>query len=80
MKIELSRHARNNTRLYKISEIDIIEAIESPDILDMEENKMIAVKKYLDKFSGYPLKVVYEKIDKEVFIITAYPLKKKSWR
>jgi hypothetical protein len=34
----------------------------------------------LDKFSGYPLKVVYEKVEDEIFIVTVYPLKRKIWR
>lgn len=54
--------------------------VESPDVPTKEENRMVAMKNFQDKFSGYPLKVVYEKIENEFFIITAYPLKKKIWR
>ncbi len=68
MKIKLSRHARNNARLYKIFETDIIETIELPDLSDIEGNKIIAVKKFPGRFSGYSLKVVYEEIDKEIFM------------
>ncbi len=78
--MEISRHARNNMRLYNISEKDIVDAINSPDTLDKEGNKVMAMKKFLDKYSGYPLKVVYEKIENAIFVITAYPLKKKMWR
>jgi hypothetical protein len=78
--MKISRHARNNMRLYKISERDIMSAVESPDVSTKEENRMVAMKKFRDKFSGYPLKVVYEKIENEIFILTAYPLKKKMWR
>ncbi len=78
--MEISRHARNNMRLYNISERDIGSAIDSPDTSDKEGNKVVAVKKFPDKYSGYPLKVVYEKIENEIFVITAYPLKKKMWR
>lgn len=78
--MKISRHARNNMRLYKISERDIMSAVESPDVLTKEENRMVAMKKFRNKFSGYPLKVVYEKIENEIFILTAYPLKKKMWR
>jgi hypothetical protein len=78
--MKISRHARNNMRLYKISEDDIMSAVESPDVSATEENRMIAMKKFRDKFSGYPLKVVYEKIKGEIFILTAYPLKKKMGR
>lgn len=78
--MKFSRHARNNMRLYNISERDISEILDLPDILDREGIKMIAIKKYQNRFSGYPLKVVYEKREDEIFIITAYPLKKKLWR
>jgi hypothetical protein len=78
--MKFSRHARNNMRLYNISERDISEILYLPDILDREGIKMIAIKKYQNRFSGYPLKVVYEKREDEIFIITAYPLKKKLWR
>ena len=78
--MEISRHARNNIRLYNISERDILSAIDSPDVSGREGDKVVAVKKFQDKFSGFPLKVVYEKIGNELFIITAYPIKKKKWR
>jgi hypothetical protein len=78
--MEISRHARNNMRLYNISERDILNAIDSPDVSGREGDKVVAVKKFQDKFSGFPLKVVYEKIGNELFIITAYPIKKKMWR
>jgi hypothetical protein len=78
--MEISRHARNNMRLYNISERDILNAIDSPDVSGREGDKVVAVKKFQDKFSGFPLKVVYEKIGNKLFIITAYPIKKKMWR
>lgn len=78
--MEISRHARNNMRLYNISEGDMIEAIESPDVSGKEGDKEVVMKKFHDKFSGFPLKVVYEKIGNELFVITAYPMKKKMWR
>lgn len=78
--MKISRHARNNMRLYKISESDILDTIELPEITDMEEDRIIAIKSFYDKFSDYPLKVVYTKEKDEIFIISAYPLKKKIWR
>ena len=78
--MRLTRHAKNNMRLYNILEMDIVKAIESPDSTDRESNKSIVLKSYTDKFSGFPLKVVYEEIGDEVMIVTAYPLKKKHWR
>jgi hypothetical protein len=78
--MKISRHARNNMRLYKVSERDIIGAIESPDVSAKEKNRMVVMKNFQDKFSGYPLKVAYEMVEKEIFIVTVYPLKRKLWR
>ena len=78
--MKISRHARNNMRLYKIREADILSAVESPGVSVTEENRMVAIKKFGDKFMGYPIKVVYENMEKEIFILTDYPLKRKMWR
>lgn len=78
--MRLSRHARNNMRLYKFSEVDIMSALASPDEEKKEGNRMTAIKPLPGRFAGYPLKVVYETIGEEVAVITAYPLKKKEWR
>jgi hypothetical protein len=78
--MKISRHARNNMRLYKVSERDIVTVLESPDVSTKEENRMVVMKNFQDKFSGYPLKVVYEMVEKEIFIVTVYPLKRKMWR
>jgi hypothetical protein len=52
--------------------------VESPDFSTKEENRMVVMKNFQDKFSGYPLKVVYEMVEKEILIVTVYPL--KMWR
>jgi len=70
-----SRHARNNMRLYGISEKEITDAIEFPDFIERKGMKVTVHKKIPNRFSGYPLKVVYEERD-EIFVITTYPLKK----
>jgi hypothetical protein len=78
--MKLSRHVKNNMRLYNISEKDILRVLESPDSSGGEGGRFTAIKKISKKFKGFPLKVVYEKSGKETVIITAYPLKKKVWR
>ena len=78
--MKISRHATNNMRLYNISEKDISEAIESADVEEIEGNKLVALKQFKNRFSGYPLKVVYERMANQLFIVTAYPLKKKMGR
>jgi hypothetical protein len=47
----------------------ISETIDLPEIVDREGIKMIAIKKLRNRFSDYPLKVVYEKRENELFII-----------
>ena len=78
--MEISRHARNNMRLYKISEKDISKGIESADVEEKEGYKLVALKQFENRFSGYPLKVIYERMANQLFIVTAYPLKKKMGR
>ena len=76
VKIRLSRHVRNNMKLYGILEADVAEAIQKPDSRDEESGKTVVLKRFSNRFSGFPLKVVYLKEGGEIFIITAYPLKK----
>tara|TARA_Y100000031_G_C8191479_1_gene371603 strand:+ start:901 stop:1140 length:240 start_codon:yes stop_codon:yes gene_type:complete len=79
--MKLSRHVKNNMRLYGIRENDILNVVESPDKTFSEGNKTVAMKSFPGRFSGYPLKVVHDKIGKtNFFVITAYPLKRKNWR
>jgi len=54
--------------------------LESPDSSGQEGNKMAAVKKLPHRFSGYPLKAVYNEAEEDILIVTVYPLKKKHWR
>lgn len=67
-------------KLYNISEKDILKVIELPDTSGIEGHKMISIKMFHDKFLGNPLKVVYEKTEHKLFIITVYPLKNMLWR
>lgn len=78
--MKLSRNARNNIRLYKIDLQDILLTISSPEQTATEGNRLVALKAHPNKFSGYPLKVVYEQVGKDITIVTAYPVKKKHWR
>jgi len=79
VKIKLSRHVRNNMRLYGILEEEILESIQKPDHREKEGGRIIVLKSFHGRFSGFPLKVVCGKGGNEFFIITAYPLK-KSYR
>jgi hypothetical protein len=78
--MKLSRHAMNNTKLYKIAPNNIKRTIEKPDSTDRENDKSVAIRRFPDKYFGYPLKVVYKIEKEEVIIVTVYPLKRKDWR
>lgn len=78
--MRISRHAKSSMKLYSIDADDIRATLESPDKIEPQSDKMVALRRFGDRFSGYPLKVVYSISDGEAFIITAYPLKRKAWR
>ena len=42
-----------------------------------EGGKLIALKRFPEKYSQYPLKVVYTKTKGEITIVTVYPLKRR---
>lgn len=77
--MRLSRHARGNMKLYGITIEDVSEALRSPERLESQEGRQVAIKGFGKRFSGYPLKVVFDLSGGEEFIITAYPLKRKAW-
>lgn len=78
--MRFTRHARNNMRLYKISEQDILKVLNEPDSTSREGCRLTALRQFSNKFSGYALKVVYDRSRKDTTVITAYPLKRKHWR
>ncbi len=62
-------------RLYGIHSADIIETIQKPDLVEKGGKKM-ALKKFKNRFSNFPLKVIYLEDKNEIFVISTYPLKK----
>ena len=53
VKIRLSRHVRNNMKLYGILEADVAEAIQKPDSRDEESGKTVVLK----RFSGFLISI-----------------------
>ena len=74
--MKLSRHARNNMRLYRISREEIEETLAQPDRVEVEGTRKVAYKTLPSRFGGLPLKVVYVEEAGEIVVITAYPLKR----
>lgn len=62
-------------RLYGIRAADIVETIQKPDLMEKGGRKT-ALKKFNNRFSNFPLKVIYLEDKDELFVISAYPLKK----
>ncbi len=74
--MKLSRHARNNMRLYRISREEIEDVLAHPDRVEAEGPRRVAYKTFPSRFGGLPLKVVYVEEQGEIVVITAYPLKR----
>ncbi len=74
--IKITRHAKNNIKLYKIRMEDIEEVLKEGEIRHIEEDKYIALKRIKGKFGNMPLKVVYTMENDDKIIITVYPLKR----
>ena len=74
----LSRHARNNLRLYRIERAEVDATIQHPDKVDSEDTHTVYLKRFAGRFYEVPLKVVMNDKDKEV--VSAYPLIRKKWR
>jgi hypothetical protein len=71
---ELYYNLENVGRAHLIQK-EIRDTIKSPDFIERTGRRVRIHKTFLNRFSGYPLKVVYEERE-EVFVITLYPLKK----
>jgi len=73
MKITISRHAKRRMKLYSIEENDINFLLNHSSKTKFVGRHEIIAK--LEKFS-YPLKAIIDVREKDIFIITCYPLKR----
>ena len=71
--MRISRHARNNMRLYGIRREELEMAIQEPDRTGQEDERLLAYKLFPGRFGGQPLKVVYT-VEDDTVVITTYPL------
>ncbi len=74
--IKISRHAKNNMRLYKISKDELLSVIEQPQKFIRENDKFIAISHLKTKLQDRMIKVVYVIEKNTKIIITVYPLRK----
>jgi len=74
--LKFSRHAKNNMRLYGITDDEVELTISAPEQREAEGDYVVAYRHFLRRFGGFPLKVVYVMEDDEPLIVTAYPLRK----
>lgn len=75
--MRITRHARNNIRLYHIAIADVEQTIQRPEWVEHEENRISAYRAFPGKHHEQPLKVVYSIEGSEIILITAYPLRRK---
>jgi len=69
MIIEYTEHAVFRMRHRRISKVNVEDAIQSPDLSFVSRIRRLAVvKKYGDKF----LKVIYEKSNDKITVVTVY--------
>jgi hypothetical protein len=78
--MRITRHAKNNIRLYDIDLADIEETVEAPERVDHEGKRISAYRTFSGKYHQHPLKVVYIVEEDEIVVITAYPLRRQARR
>jgi len=76
--MRISRHARNNMRLYQIAREEIEETIQAPDFVGREGRYHIAHRTFPGRFGSLPLKVIYV-VEEEAVVVSVYPLKGVRW-
>ena len=74
--MKITRHARNNIRLYDIEIIDIEKTIRFPERVEHEGKRTSAYRLFPGKYHGHLLKVVYLVEGDDTIVITAYPLRR----
>ena len=77
MNISFSRHAKSRMKLYGIEQTDVELTILHPEQSLIDGDNLIAIRGFENKYSGYPLKVVYCSVNSDFNVVTVYPLKKK---
>jgi hypothetical protein len=69
MLVEYTEHAILRMRHRKISKAIVEDAIQNPDLSFISRiHRLVALKKYDDKF----LKIIYEKSNNKVIVVTVY--------
>ena len=63
-------------RLYGIHQYEVEETLRYPDLFETEGTRSIAIKRFANRFEGFPLKVVYPIEGKTTVVISTYPYEK----
>lgn len=72
MKIKYSRHAKRRAKLYRVSLADIENLLKSSNLIQGKQEIVKFIKGYT-----LPIKVVVDKENDIITVITVYPLKKR---
>jgi len=75
--VVFSRHAQRRMKLYNISPQDVIQIVDEFFSASIEKSGRYETLSDLHREKHrHPLKVVFEKVDDKIIIVTVYPLKK----
>ena len=76
MKIEISSHAKERMKKYDLSEKQVTDCVNSPKIVvEGNYNRKIAQK----PLNGYVIRVIYEKSNNSITVVTAYKSKRERY-
>ena len=75
MEIKFSRHAKRRGKLYRIPEETVRKILEGKELIQGNQEIIEIVEGF-----KYPLKIVVEKEDNLITVVTNYPLKKGGKR
>jgi hypothetical protein len=78
MEIKISRHARRRMALYHVNESDVVDTI-SREISGgiSEGQRRTVVNRDLASKYGFPLKIIFVQKERNVIVVSAYPVKKE---
>jgi len=80
-RIRFTKHANEKFSFllnygFRINKRDVVQTISKPARLDKKGNQLVAMREMNDK---YALRVVYERRNGIIIVITFYPVKRKEY-
>ena len=76
MDIIISKHAKERIKTYNLTEKAVIESIKNPDEVIKGHSGTLIAHKFINE---HLLRIVYEKEENKIKVITVYPAKKERY-